>query len=141
MVLSGPLNGTYSSGYGNITTEVDNCYVPDGSNARITTPKTISLNQGFRVISGGTFSAETLDSDSDGLPDAWEYAYFGNLNQTASGNYDNDELTNLTEYIKGTDPTVYDLDSDADGLPDWYEIQEYGNLNHTEYDGYCGGCD
>ena len=44
------------------------------------------------------------DTDSDGLPDAWEIANFGNLNATASGDADGDGLTNLQEYIFGSDP-------------------------------------
>src|SRR5258708_35340594 len=33
-------------------------------------------------------------------------AYFGNLNQTAIGDFDGDGLTNLQEYLYGTDPTA-----------------------------------
>jgi len=45
------------------------------------------------------------DTDSDGLPDAWEIANFGNLDQNGSGDFDHDGLTNLQEYIIGSDPT------------------------------------
>ena len=39
-------------------------------------------------------AASTLvDSDNDGVPDRWEIKYFGNLDQTASG----DGLTNFQE--------------------------------------------
>ncbi len=53
---------------------------------------------------GGKF----LDNDGDGLPDAWELQYFGNLNQTGSGDYDGDGLTNLEEYQRGLNPAQYD---------------------------------
>ena len=45
-----------------------------------------------------------IDSDSDGLWDAWEMEYFGNLNQTAAGDPDGDGLTNAQEFIANTDP-------------------------------------
>ena len=44
------------------------------------------------------------DTDNDGLPDAWEQTNFGNLAATASGDADHDGLSNLTEYIFGSDP-------------------------------------
>jgi len=46
------------------------------------------------------------DTDGDGLPDAWEMLHFGNLDQTADGDYDNDGFTNLQEYEAGSDPAV-----------------------------------
>lgn len=45
------------------------------------------------------------DTDGDGLPDLWEYRYFYSLNQTAAGDPDNDGISNLDEYLDGTDPT------------------------------------
>jgi len=44
------------------------------------------------------------DTDGDGLPDAWEMQYFGNLDQTAAGDPDADGLTNLQEYQMGARP-------------------------------------
>jgi hypothetical protein len=41
------------------------------------------------------------------LPDAWELEHFGNLDATAEGNSDGDDLTNLQEYLAGTDPHDY----------------------------------
>ncbi len=59
------------------------------------------------------------DIDKDGLSDEWEKQYFGNLNETADGNPDNDDFTNLEEYKNGTDPTketaVEPGDVDGDG--------------------------
>lgn len=46
----------------------------------------------------------TDDNDNDGLPDAWELAYFGNLNQTATGDFDGDGVMNIDEYLEGTNP-------------------------------------
>ena len=44
------------------------------------------------------------DSDHDSLPDWWEIANFGDLNQTADGDYDADGTSNLQEYLSGSDP-------------------------------------
>jgi hypothetical protein len=49
-----------------------------------------------------------MDSDLDGLDDAWEMANFGNLSQGASGDPDGDGLTNLQEYRYGTNPNTPD---------------------------------
>lgn len=46
------------------------------------------------------------DSDGDGLPDAWETRYFGNVtNATADADPDGDGFSNAAEYQAGTDPT------------------------------------
>jgi hypothetical protein len=44
------------------------------------------------------------DTDADDMPDTWEYDHFdGNADATADA--DSDQLSNLGEYIAGTDPT------------------------------------
>jgi len=55
------------------------------------------------------------DSDFDALPDWWELKYFGNLTQTATGNYDGDGLLNIEEYLFGTNPTANDLPGGSPG--------------------------
>jgi hypothetical protein len=45
------------------------------------------------------------DANGNGIPDWWEMYYFGNLNQTASGDRDGDGVNNLNEYLEGTNPT------------------------------------
>ncbi|MES2308388.1 MAG: hypothetical protein V4507_05965, partial [Verrucomicrobiota bacterium] len=47
------------------------------------------------------------DTDGDGLPDSWEMTNFGNLSQTASGDFDGDGKTNLQEYQGGSNPSDY----------------------------------
>ena len=44
------------------------------------------------------------DSDEDGLPDDWEQYYFSNLNETGSGDPDQDGLVNLQEFQCGYNP-------------------------------------
>lgn len=62
------------------------------------------------------------DTDGDGLVDAWEKFYFGNItSQTGSGiGPDLDGATNLQEQAAKTDPTV--ADTDGDGRTDGAEL-------------------
>ncbi len=68
------------------------------------------------------------DSDDDGLSDLFELQYFGDLAQTAEGDFDNDGVSNLWESILLTDPTDGVMDSDGDGLGDAWELQYFNNL-------------
>ncbi|MEO5713383.1 MAG: DUF1800 family protein [Luteolibacter sp.] len=63
-----------------------------------------------------------VDSDNDGMPDAWETAHTFNPNNAADAllDADSDGLTNLKEYLIGTDPR--DADSDDDGASDGVEL-------------------
>lgn len=45
-----------------------------------------------------------VDSDGDGLVDAWELQYFGNLSQNGSGDPDGDGQSNAAEQFAGTAP-------------------------------------
>ena len=49
------------------------------------------------------------DSDWDGLPDAWERKWFGNLDQTGFDDPDEDGYTNAEEYERGQNPLVADV--------------------------------
>jgi len=73
------------------------------------------------------------DTDGDGLPDPWEYQFFGNLAQTASGDADADGRTNQAEYVSGTLPN--DPDSDKDGLNDGAEATAGTNPLAADTDG------
>lgn len=53
-------------------------------------------------VTGSNFA----DVDLDGLPDGWEMAYFGNLDQKPEGDYDQDGVSNLIEYAQGSNPGV-----------------------------------
>jgi hypothetical protein len=45
-----------------------------------------------------------IDGDGDGLPDSWEFTYFDNLSQSATGDFDGDGVSNRDEYFQATDP-------------------------------------
>jgi len=90
--------------------------------------------------SGSAYIAKIyVDSDDDSLPDSWELAYLGTIAANPGHDRDGDRLTNLNEYLLGTNPTVYeDTDTDDDGVPDWWELRYFGRLNQSrdsDYDG------
>lgn len=76
-------------------------------------------------------SSSPNDSDADGLPDAWELQYFGNLNQDGTGDPDGDFAFNDEELAAGSDPTLYTSfpDSDDDGMSDGWEISYFFDLS------------
>jgi hypothetical protein len=49
-----------------------------------------------------------LDSDGDGLPDDWELQHFGDLSRDGTGDFDGDGISDLDEYLNGTDPLTPD---------------------------------
>ncbi len=58
------------------------------------------------AIDNITITGILPDTDGDGMPDAWERAYFSHpSNCVATLDADRDGLSNLGEYIAGTDPT------------------------------------
>jgi hypothetical protein len=61
------------------------------------------------------------DTDGDGILDGFERWYYGNLDEDADSDTDNDGLTLLGEFEAGTDPTNPDTDGDgvADGADDF----------------------
>lgn len=63
-------------------------------------------------------SVRNSTTDGDGLVDAWELEFFGDLTQNPMDDWDNDHADNITEYLAGTDPTNPDTDNDLllDGM-------------------------
>jgi hypothetical protein len=54
-----------------------------------------------------TIAWNSLDADVNGLPDAWETSFFGDDPPalTPTGDFDEDGVDNLSEFVAGTDPT------------------------------------
>ncbi len=46
------------------------------------------------------------DSDADEMPDDWEMQYFGTLDHDGTGDFDGDGISDMEEYLRGSDPTV-----------------------------------
>lgn len=47
-----------------------------------------------------------VDTDGNGIDDRWELAHFGRIGIDPTADPDGDGLTNLAEYLAGTDPNV-----------------------------------
>ena len=67
----------------------------------------------------GLFAID-IDSDSDGMLDAWETSHFGDLSHDGTADSDADSLNDLQEYQSNTDPNQ--TDSDGDGMLDGWEV-------------------
>lgn len=71
-----------------------------------------SANCGWVNLGDGTFAVKTdfvangLDTDTDGLADAFEFLYLGGLGGNPNVDTDGDGMTNLEEYLNGTLPNA-----------------------------------
>ncbi|HPF99393.1 MAG TPA: glycosyl hydrolase [Kiritimatiellia bacterium] len=61
------------------------------------------------------------DTDDDGMPDGWEWGWFGCMTNTGDGDFNQDGVVNVDHYVGGTDPT--DPDSDHDGMSNVDEMR------------------
>src|SRR5207249_3912345 len=74
------------------------------ANYYLTVTNTTASPQTFSFAMDGR-NALTDDNDLDGLPDAWERLYFaGSTSPTGAQDYDGDGVSNLNEYLEGTNP-------------------------------------
>jgi Concanavalin A-like lectin/glucanases superfamily len=74
---------------------------------------------------------DTDDTDGDGMLDGWETTNFGDLSQTAAGDFDGDLANNLAEFTAGSNPNnnlSVPGDIDGDALADAWENSNFGNL-------------
>ena len=63
----------------------------------------ISLSNALAFVQTDTI-APGADSDGNGLPDAWERLHFGHIGVDPNADPDGDGMSNLQEYLAGTDP-------------------------------------
>jgi hypothetical protein len=64
----------------------------------------ISLSNSFAVLQTDSISPGPLDGNGSGLPIAWELEYFGTTNINPNADPDGDGMSNLQEYLAGTNP-------------------------------------
>lgn len=93
-------NGT-SIGNNSPTLSLSNVQLAAAGNYYVT----VSNSVGSQTSSTATLTV-LADSDADGMWDEWEMLHFGNLNHTATEDYDGDGSTNLQEYQNGTNPLI-----------------------------------
>jgi hypothetical protein len=72
------------------------------------------------------------DTDQDGITDSSELQYFGNLNRRGFDDGDEDGLTDIQEFDRGTDPTKANGDGDLmTDFVDPYPADFYNNTTPT----------
>ena len=82
----------------------DTLLIPHASQANVGNYNVVVSNASGSVTS--TVARIDLDSNRNGLGDAWEIKYFGSLtNQVGDGDFDGDGVSNLQEFADGTNPT------------------------------------
>jgi Concanavalin A-like lectin/glucanases superfamily/PA14 domain/Bacterial TSP3 repeat len=97
-----------------------------------------TIQANYHLLETSVFNL--ADTDSDGLPDGWETAFFpGDLTKLGAGDFDSDTVNDTAEYTNGTDPTK--PDTDDDGLTDAQEITATTNPldPDTDNDGLLDG--
>ena len=79
-----------------------------------------SAPTGFDEVLAASENPLFADGDNDGMEDAWEVTHgLDAARDDRDGDVDADGLTNIVEYVLGTDPG--DDDGDGDGMPDGWE--------------------
>jgi hypothetical protein len=101
------------------------------SKARVDAPTAPNFGRGSPPYSDLGY-CESSDFDSDGMNDAWELMYFGNLSHNGTQDTDSDGLTDLEEFTANSNPVK--ADTDDDGLKDGNEL--YGDGTHGDTDGF-----
>jgi Tol biopolymer transport system component len=102
MLVSGNLSGTGSgnSGSANPVLAADGRTVVFQSFATDLAPGVYNDTRNiFLMRLGGA------DTDGDGMDDDWEVAFFGSFSRDGAGDFDVDGMSDLQEFLAGTDPT------------------------------------
>lgn len=122
--------------YGSIDTDGDGLSDLDeaiyGTNPTLYDTDGDTISDGNEVLVYGT-NPLSSDTDNDGMPDDYEIleSLDPTNNSDAALDADEDELTNLEEYLEGTDPHI--ADTDGDFLLDGEEVNDY-QTNPLEVD-------
>ncbi|MDM8515982.1 hypothetical protein QUF76_07270 [Desulfobacterales bacterium HSG16] len=61
-----------------------------------------------------TITITSGDNDNDQIPDWWELQHFGTLDRDGTGDFDKDGISDLNEFINGTDPSFFKGDINND---------------------------
>jgi len=97
--------------------------------------------QSIAELSGNNLVIHDADSDNDGLPDVWEYAYAGNLtSMNQFTDLDGDSLLDGEEFELGTKPNSTDSDGDS-LLDDWEVAHSLNPMSAVGNDGSAGDPD
>ncbi len=65
-----------------------------------------TADDGSEVVSNSVTIVVPWDANGNGMPDDWEFSYFGDLNETADGDFDGDSFANYAEWVASTDPNA-----------------------------------
>src|SRR5260221_9119470 len=91
----------------------DSSGIAGATNDSLVLPHVDFPNEGLYTVvvansSGSVTSSPAplmIDSLGGGMPDSWQELFFGNFDQNPSGDFDGDGVSNLEEFLEGTDPT------------------------------------
>lgn len=111
--------------------------IPIHSNPRLTLVN-LQFYESLRAV-----YRNTVDSDLDGLEDAWEMKYFHSLEMGAENDPDGDGIDNFTEFLLGdSNPAVNnDIDPedlDGDGMADEWEEIFFGDTSQDGTEDFDG---
>jgi len=67
----------------------------------------------YPTLSGVFEIRDVTDTDGDGMDDGWETDHLGDLSSDGSGDADDDGISDLDEFLYGTDPGVADGDGNT----------------------------